>query len=365
VDHARGHEQVIPLPADVTVTFGAKKPAHVIAPARDLCGEVIGMDIGFPLIAQNSVFDEIKPQWVIPDSDALIMENPWSNLSRSSHKFDRGHVLIIGGSPGKTGAPLLSALASLRMGAGWASVALPTEVQKELTGDVPREITFEHLFKDSRIDLTLLRNFVEKRKVKAIVIGPGMIDSPLNQETIEELADICGKHQVHVTFDAGACLGLIPLLKQCHGYPHLWVATPHPGEWAKLGLPSDITPLDSAGAQKLQKDASDWGISLLYKHATPIFLAGDTHFPAFISIEGTNTLSRAGSGDLLAGLISAHGAIGLKTPEAVLRSLVVLAWAGKLAAKKRGVHGVLARDILDHIGRVDLLLDSEDEEDEE
>jgi NAD(P)H-hydrate epimerase len=364
LDADSGEAQKIPLAADLTVTFGGKKPAHVLAPARDLCGDVLCVDIGVPSFVQEKVIAQHSPALVVPDAEQLVIHDPWAKLARSAHKYDRGHVLVIGGSVGKTGAPLMAAMAAMRMGAGWVSVAMPEAAQKDLAGDVPREITFERLFMGGQIDSQALKQFVEERKVKAIVIGPGMTDSPLTPELLTTLAPLCERLQIQVTIDAGACQGLSDVLAEADIHPSRWVATPHPGEWHKIGPDFTQTPLSPSGLAACKLLVEDLGCAVLYKHATPILLAGDAQFPGFVTHEGTNVLARAGSGDLLAGMIGAHGARGLSAPEATLRSQVVLAWAAKLAARKRGVHSVLARDILDQIGRIDHLLDEEELDEE-
>src|SRR5690606_37250062 len=126
-----------------TVTFGARKPAHVLSPARDVCGEVMDVDIGFPSAAAIDAMEEFPPPLYLADIDELTSIDPWQDMPPSMHKYDRGHILVIGGSPGKTGAPLLTALSSLRAGGGWATVSMSEATFASLKGDVPRELTFE------------------------------------------------------------------------------------------------------------------------------------------------------------------------------------------------------------------------------
>ncbi len=97
--------------------------------------------------------------------------------------------------------------------------------------------------------------------------------------------------------------------------------------------------------------AEHLGMALLYKHSTPILFTGNPKTPAFVVAEGTIALARAGSGDALAGVIGAHGAIGLSTAVAALRGQIQVAWAAGLAADAVGEHAVLARDIVEHLGK--------------
>lgn len=365
MDCDSGEFQEIPLPADVTVTFGGRKPAHILAPARDLVGDVLTLDIGFPAAAQDAALGVHRPQIVLPDPKELVAKNPWSDLARSAHKFDRGHVLVIGGSAGKTGAPLLAAMSALRAGAGWATVAMPDSATASLRGDVPRELTFEPLFDGERLNPITLARFLDERKVKAVVAGPGSVQNPLSAEVLAVLADYTADGGGFVVLDAGATHGIAPMLDNLDCIPEKWLLTPHPGEWTKLGPGFDVAPLTTAGIRSANAASERLGVSLLYKHATPILVAGSPKAPAFVSIEGTLALARAGSGDILAGVIAAHGAAGLTTVLAALRSQVIVAWAATLAAEQVGEHGVLARDIISQIGKAQEMAPGDDEEEDE
>jgi NAD(P)H-hydrate epimerase len=347
------------LKADITVTFGERKPALVLSPARDLSGEVITRDVGFPRQAVEDGLREHPALWLVPDEDALLGINPWQKLGPSTHKYDRGHVLIIGGSLGKTGAPLLSALSALRTGAGWATVAMAQDVMDSLRGDVPREIVFEDLFdpKDSSkhlLDAKKLQDFVGRGRVRSIVIGPGTMGSPLTTDALAVIGEFCSSGGFAV-FDAGACHGLIPLLNtlpQPTSSIRRWVMTPHPGEWAKLGLDDSSPPLKPSLWIKTQSLAAKMGMPMLYKSATPALFLGDGKGPALVSTAGSKILARAGSGDILAGAIAAHGAQGLDVATSVMRSQILLAQAAHRAAQRLGDDAVLAHDVLEDLGRV-------------
>lgn len=363
LDADRGDAQTVPLPAEFTVTFGGKKPAHVLAPARDQCGDVLALDIGFPQAAQDAALGVHRPSMVLPDPQELIRDDPWSDLPRSAHKYDRGHVLIIGGSDGKTGAPLLAAMAALRAGAGWATVAMPSSATASLRGDVPREIVFEPLFDGEKLNPIRLAKCLDERKVKAVVAGPGSVQNPLSAEVLAVLQDFTEESGGFVVIDAGATAGLADVLEHIDGEAEKWIMTPHPGEWARLGQGFDFSPLTPAGLRAANGAAERLGVALLYKHATPVLVTGNPKAPAFVSAEGSLALARAGSGDLLAGVLGAHGAAGFSTVPAALRAQVVVGWAAKLAAAEVGEHAVLARDILAQIGNVATLADDEDEDD--
>jgi len=358
LDADTGDRQQVPLDADITITFGGYKPAHLLAPARDLCGEVIVLDIGFPAAARDAALAVHKPLIVRPEPAELVLMDPWEELPRSANKYDRGHVLVIGGSPGKTGAPLLAAMSALRAGSGWASVAMPQSATATLRGEVPREIVFEGLFDGEQLNALKLERFLAERKVRAVVVGPGCMQSPLSPDTATVLSHFTGERGGFVVVDAGATQGLAALVSAVELTPETWVATPHPGEWSRLGPEFDFTPLSPSGVKQAAALAERLGIALLYKGATPLLLTGNPQAPAFVVAEGTVALARAGSGDVLAGVIGAHGAAGLASSVAALRSQVAVAWAARLASEQVGKQAVLARDVMAQLGHIDLLLDA-------
>ncbi len=349
-------ECVIPLKADLTLTFGEKKPALALAPARDKAGEVVVLNVGFPKKAESIAESITRPLLMLPHPDELIEQDPWDELPKSAHKYDRGHILIIGGSPGKTGAPLMSGMAALRAGAGWVTIAMPKSALESLKGDVPREIVFEDLFNGEELDLLKLEKFLAERKVKAIVIGPGMSSSPFNKDLMTILPHVLSKGG-GIVVDAGATHNFISYVPSESLIPSRWVLLPHPGEWVKMGAETAALPDSKEHLIKYQKLAENLGITLLYKGATPLCFTGLEGLPILVADEGDNSLGKAGSGDLLAGLVAAHLALRDDGAWSSMRALTQLAWSAKLAAKGVGKHGVMARDILAKLSRVKDLLD--------
>jgi NAD(P)H-hydrate epimerase len=365
MDVDSGKKQDIPLEADMTFTFGHFKPAQVLSPARDLCGVVVPLEIGFPRAAQDAALGVHRPLLVLPEADELIADDPWKPLQRSAHKFDRGHVLIIGGSAGKTGAPLLAGLAALRSGAGWVTIAMPQSAHDSLRGDVPPELVFEQLFDGERLNPIKLENFIDNRKVRAVIAGPGSVTNPLDMETMAVLNTFVDDAQGFVALDAAATQSVSTLLTEIETDPERWVALPHPGEWRKLGPEFDFVPLTPQGLKKGLGLAEKLGIVLTFKNAAPVVMTGNPKVPAFVLAEGTKALARAGSGDVLSGIIGAHGAIGVGSVQAVLRGYTVLAWAAAIAAEAKGEDAVLATDIIQCIGGVPALLEEEDDDEDD
>ena len=146
-----GHASSAPLPAHETVTFGSSRPIHRLMPSAACCGNLTVADIGFPKAAVITALTQRPAIWREVDPQSALKIDPWSNIPKTAHKYDRGHILIIGGSTGKIGGPILSALAALRTGAGWCSIAVPRgETPVDLL--IPPELTVEGFFDGKKID---------------------------------------------------------------------------------------------------------------------------------------------------------------------------------------------------------------------
>jgi NAD(P)H-hydrate epimerase len=335
-----------PLPADATLTFGALKPAHILTPARAFCGRTIVVPIGFSEEAAARTWQQSSLRYHLLTPSALISYSPWQRLSAESNKFDRGHVLVIGGSRGKTGAPLMSCLAALRCGAGWVSCSLSPDAHL-YSSPIPLEITLEDLWdEDNRLCGSRLKRFCQDRKVRSILLGPGMVRSPLTPEVLTALYTLNVQHGVFLTFDAGALLDFKNNLDDFQFDPHKTVITPHPGEWRKATFQTGL--IDSSGSlDETYRLLQKWGMCLLYKSATPVLLSPLAPLDAFCTNFGTNTLSKAGSGDMLAGMIAAHGAIGENADVAAMRSQILLASLADKLSQRMDRHSIIASDFLD------------------
>jgi NAD(P)H-hydrate epimerase len=333
--------------SDVCVSFGGMKAVNVFSPARDLCGQVICRDIGFGSNALQEAKNEI-PSKAVYICEFDFRDDPWEEkLSPSAHKFDRGHVLVIGGSEGKTGAPILSGLAALRAGAGWASVAIPpTLLRREK--DIPLELTFEDFFDGKHIDAECLSVFLKDRNVRSVVIGPGTMDSCLDTESFEVLTAFAAQGHF-VIVDAGATRGFLDFLEDKDPLAaSRFILTPHPGEWRQLGgdLLQDFFSLGDleSCAQKIRKI----GVNLCYKGATPIIFSSDV--PAVFT-GNDNSLAKAGTGDIVSGLSGACSLISDSPVDILGRAFSLMQRSVERLIKERNRHSLLPSDLLPEINK--------------
>jgi ADP-dependent NAD(P)H-hydrate dehydratase / NAD(P)H-hydrate epimerase len=330
----------IAVQTDITVTFGALKPAHVVSPARSVCGETIVKKIGFSPEVESSVFQKSKIDLRGVHRSFFLDNDPRDCLGADIHKFSRGHVLIIGGSEGKSGAPIMCGQACLRAGAGWVTVA----TSEQSKGFLPLELTSEDFFASGVIQCKRLEEFVEQRQVKAMVIGSGAVTNPLDEATMAALARI-NSSGVFLVLDAAALHKLAPLLEKFPLNPERAVVTPHPGEWKKFGksFPA-ITSLRQL--ETVLKDLERWGVSLIYKTATPMVLSPIWGSVVAVAEGGTNALARAGSGDVLAGTIAAFGALGENAPSAALKGQLFLNQTAHNLSQTYSQHGITSVDLI-------------------
>lgn len=322
-----------------TVTFGALKPCHVFAPYRGQCGEVFVKDIGFADAAIAKLWPK-KSKMCAVNLFASKRLSPWKELSMDAHKYDRGHVLVIGGSKGKLGAPLMTALSALRSGAGWVSVALPQEVLREMPQELPLELTYEDFFCGDSIDATALEAFLHARKVRALVLGPGTMKQVIDKAVWSVLSVFSQKGKI--CFDAGCTHDLKTLTDSAPLAKRSGVGLPHPGEWRKSGY-TEFQLSDEFREWQITEQSRS-GVSMVYKNATPVFLNDSRNWVCFH--HGRNVLAKAGSGDVFAGIVGAFLAGGATIEQALLGACSRLSLASQAAVKESHPDAVVATDLI-------------------
>ena len=315
--------------ADYTVTFAAPKLNMVTSPLCDAVGELVTGRIG----ALDRLIDT-SPYAVSELADFASLLAP---RDPESHKGRFGHVLVAGGSTGKTGAAFMAGLAALRAGAGLVTVA--TSNPGAVSAACP-ELMTEMLSAELPMD----------RKT-VLAIGPGL-------GTSEEMVTLVRK-QAHsaplpVVIDADGLNALAVARPLEAPWPRYLEAprilTPHPGEMSRL-LPS-FDASSSSGPTRVQAAvelAQSWNCCVVLKgHRTIIAFADGT---AWINPTGSPALAKGGSGDILTGVIAGLVAQFPENWQLAVRCAVYLhGRAGERAAKELGSDkAVLATDTLRHL----------------
>lgn len=334
-------DQEPPLPATHTITFGAPKPVHLFSPRPSL-GALSVVVIGFHPAAVAKALAE-GPLCASLDQ----APKPWASLGPDAHKYTRGHLLIIGGSPGKGGAPLLAAEAALRCGAGWVSVAPLSEQQ---TPPLPAHFTYESFARETALSWEACEAFLRARRVKALLIGPGTMQNPCSPSFLQGLAAYAASTGLFLVFDAGALQDFAGRAAGLRFDPGRTLLTPHPGEWQAMAKEQpDLSSLEAL--EKAWDLTAALGVSVCYKSARPLTLsrsAGRSQLK--LSPHGDQRLAKAGSGDLLAGAALALGAAGLDAALAAAYAQDLIARAAARASRTAGFHGLAPEDIAAALG---------------
>ena len=318
--------------ADVTVTFSLAKNGHFIEPGCVSSGEVRVCDIGIPAdiiaSADSSVFAVMHEDIHLPRRNPL------------SHKGDYGRCLIVSGSVGYTGAPALCARAASKMGAGLVYLGVPEPIYNISAVKLNEEMPFplpadEHgRFAAGAADELISR----AAEYDAILVGPGLGRSP---EITELVTSIISAVRVPVVLDAdglNAIAGNIGVLDKA-GCP--LILTPHPGEFARL---TGGAPLrDRLGAARDFAQAHNC-VLVLKGHRTITAMPDGT---AFINTTGGPAMAKGGSGDVLAGMITALAGQKFPLKDAVTTAVYLHGLAGDLCAAEYGEYSVTASNIID------------------
>lgn len=337
-----GEVKGVGVKASITVTFGLPKRGHFLYPGRDLTGKLYIEDIGFPEELINS--SSLKCQ-TIEMEDISIPERPMY-----SHKGIYGHVLIVSGSKGKTGAALMTAKSCLRTGAGLVTIALPESLMNVIQARVLEEMTLSLPETNGTLSIkslpAILRFLDEKADVLAI--GPGIGVSENTKRLVEGLLLECKKPMV---IDADGINVLNKDILKKAKAP--LILTPHPGEMSRLsGISVSEIERDRINtAVSFMKDITSKEEAVLVLKGVPTVIAGiaGKDSRVFINTKGNPGMAKAGSGDVLTGMIAGLMGQRLSLIESAITGVYLHGLAGDISAEKKGYHSLIASDIIDAI----------------
>jgi ADP-dependent NAD(P)H-hydrate dehydratase / NAD(P)H-hydrate epimerase len=326
--------------ADRTVTFAFQKRGLVLHPGPSFAGDVTVVDIGIPPDAARRVPVGCE---ILTEMEARLLVPP---RAPDAHKGDAGRVLVIAGSPGKTGAAHLALTGALRGGAGLVTLAARAEVLPLALAGRPEAMSLAVPGQGplGRPDLQFL--LAAAQGADALVVGPGI---PRGPETAELLRALLLRARKPAVLDADALNALAEIPEALGGLEVPLLLTPHPGEMARLcGIAIADVQADRIGIAAAKARA--WNATVLLKGAGTI--VADPETPPVLVPTGNAGLATGGTGDVLAGLCGALLAAGLPPPAAARVAAFVHGRAGDLAARRFGQRGLLASDLGEAIGAV-------------
>ncbi len=337
--------------AHLTVTFSALKLAHVSPPASDFAGKVILVPIGSP----SELFD--NPEHTMNLIDAAMVRRTTPERARNSHKGTYGHIFVVAGSRGKSGAALMTGLAALRSGAGLTTLWTPRSVQRDVVGRFP-ELMTEALpeteaetFDRAGVDKVLSK----LDKIECLVIGPGVTTHPSTKKMVWELVR---RSTVPVVLDAdgiNAFVSPAEPLRNESGQP--LILTPHPGELARL-LGKNISDVQRNRLETARECAARLHCYVILKGFQTIVATPESDL--FINTTGNPGMATGGAGDILAGMVGCYVAgwnrsrLNGKNPnlaEYLSAAVYLHGLAGDLAAEEQGMESLIATDLLSYLPR--------------
>ena len=321
--------------ADITVTFSRAKIGHFAEPGCTCCGKLRIADIGIPSELLTKAETDV---FAIGPEDVSLPVRP-----RISHKGNYGKLLIIGGSVGYTGAPVLCALAAARNGAGLVSLGVPSSIYGITAGRLLEPMPFPLADDGSgRLSLEALPVIAERLEASDVgVIGCGLSRSADISALVRNIVSTSTK-QLVIDADGLFALGDDPnIIKAAHKAP---VLTPHEGEFARLGGVLTGDRVSDARSFAISREC----VLVLKGHRT---ICAFPDGEVYIMPNGNPGMSKGGSGDVLAGIIGAL--LGqLFQKQAVITACAIHALAGKLCAERFGEYALLPTDIIEAIPEI-------------
>jgi len=321
--------------ATMTATFGYPKVGQLMYPGVEHTGLLAVVDIGIPPEALATV----APRIMLLESEEVGALLP--PRRRDAHKGAFGHVLVIAGSRGKTGAGLLAAQAAARSGAGLTTLAVPATLQAVLEAQVREAMTAALADTGdgaaALADGAAVNALVADRE--AVVCGPGLGQAAATRALVAHVVRQCAAPLVLDADGLNAVAGSAILRDR----PGPTVVTPHPGEMARLqGGDTARVQADRLGAARAFARAER--VVVVLKGARTIIARPDG--ATAICPTGNPGMASGGTGDVLSGVIGALLAQGLTAYDAAALGVFAHGAAGDAVAARQGEAGLLASDLL-------------------
>jgi len=325
--------------ASLTVTLAAPKLPLVLPPAEAHAGSIVIADIGVPA----SIIDALDGPRI-----HLLTRSSMRELitprAPDGHKGDYGHVLIVTGSRGKTGAAHLAAVGALRSGAGLVTIATPAGCQSTVAAMAPEYMTEALPEDDDGLRPEGVERVLEMAR-DVIAIGPGLGQTPRVRAFVQQLVDRASMPLVVDADGLNAFAGDPDRLTGREGRDV--IITPHPGEMARLvGMSTD----------EVQANRLDIARNFAVAHHVYVVLKGHRTLVAtpdeqvFINPTGNPGMATGGTGDVLTGMIAAWLAQLMDAEAACKLAVYLHGMAGDLAESEEGEVSMTSADLATHIG---------------
>lgn len=336
--------------ADLTVSLAAPKISHVFPPAEECVGELVIADIGIP----SFLFKEKDLKLELVEEKTVAPY--FKKRKRNAHKGTYGHLFILSGSLGKTGAAVMAGKAALKMGAGLVTVGTPESCLPIVARGMD-ELMTESLpeTQEKTLSSEALKKTVSLLDGKdALMIGPGISTHP---STAEFVLSLIPKIKIPAVIDADALNILASKPETIKSLRKPAVLTPHPGEFARL-LDISVRDVVEKKLELVPQFAAEYGVYLVLKGYRTITATPDGK--VYVNPTGNPGMATAGSGDVLSGMIASMIIQEKNLLEAVLAAIYVHGLSGDLGVKKVGEKPLTAGDIIRYLPQSIKLLSPND-----
>lgn len=333
-----GHIPGTILSAHHTLTFQWPKVCHYVAPARFACGKVQVLDIGI----WPDVLEKLDVKRRLLD-DHFVRQN-YRHRTSDTHKGKQGHVLVIGGSEEYAGAIALTAYSALKAGTGLCTVFCPAQCKTAVSTFCPEAICRVSSTDKGHLcleDVSVVKQLLIGKS--SVVIGPGM---GMHQDTKEFFRAILPEISQSLLIDADGLNILSDAVESLQRLTSRVVLSPHPGEMARLtGLTT--AQIQGKRLETVEEFVHQYACTLLLKG--PDTIVASTGGNTYVNTSGNPGMAKAGSGDVLSGVIGALLARNYDPAIAAALAVYLHGKAGDLALSLLGMEGILARDIANSV----------------
>ena len=314
--------------ANVTVTFAAPKMCHVFEPAAISCGEVVVADISIP---DAAIQDENVTLALTTLADVRPLIAP---RLANTHKGTYGHVGIVAGSPGRTGAAVMCARGAIRTGAGLVSVAIDREAAPLVNSGSIESMTVPIEMKWWLPEVTKFLNGKD-----AVLVGPGLRDEAQSYTLVR---DLVAAIEQPLVIDASGLNAFAGRAKDINPKNRPRVITPHPGEMRRLLGREVVDRIDTA------REAARLTQSVVVLKGFQTLIA-DPEGHVNVNPTGNPGMATGGMGDVLGGMLAAFLARGVDPFDAACAAAYIHGFAGDLLNEEIGDTGIAAMDLAEKI----------------
>jgi NAD(P)H-hydrate epimerase len=327
--------------ADLTVTMALPKRGLLLYPAAEHVGRLVVVDIGFP----PAVREHAAVHCHVLAAHAFVAQ--WQARPADTHKGTYGHVLIVAGSPGKTGAGALASLAALRTGAGLVSFALPHALNAAMEAKLTEVMTIPLPESEPGVlggeATKRIMEWLEDKS--ALILGPGIGTHP---ETVRCVYEVLRQVRIPTVLDADGLNALATAPESTGDIQAPLVLTPHPGELARLRRTTTaVIQADRLAAAQETARACKAVVVLKGAHT----VIAEPEGTLYINLTGNPGMATAGSGDVLSGMIGALLGQGYPPSMAARIAVYTHGLAGDLAATALGERSLIAGDLVEILPR--------------